>query len=142
MIVYAEVENYAQAREADLPTSGTARSAASDRWALELSQEVQLYAADGTLCWFVKEQTHRDTSQSKRRDFFLVQRIDLPASLTIGRYTLKVIVRDKAAGAIAGDAEPVAEVNIPLTIVADNAAAAADSTRPLRNGTAATASAE
>lgn len=134
MIVYTEVENYVQARESELPSAGNARKPTGDRWALELSQEIHLYSSDGTLCWFVKEQTHRDASQSKRRDFFLVQRIDLPASLSIGRYTLKVIVRDKAAAAIAGDGEPLAEANIPISIVADNAVAAADSTRPVISG--------
>ena len=102
MIVYTEVENYVQAREAELPpTDGRptslSRPGSPDRWALELSQEIHLYAADGSLQWFVKEQTHRDVSQSKRRDFFLVQRIDLPAELSVGRYTLKIIVRDKGA---------------------------------------------
>ena len=114
------------------------RKPAHERWALELSQEIHVYAADGTLCWFVKEQKHRDTSESKRRDFFLVQRIDLPSSLTIGRYTLKVIIRDKAATSAAsapkGEAEPLAEANIPLSIVADAAAAAADSRRPVASG--------
>jgi len=136
LIVYTEVENYTQAREADLPSAAAdgARRASSGRWALELSQEVHVYAADGTLCWFVKEQKHRDTSASKRRDFFLVQRIDLPSSLTIGRYTLKVIIRDKAAplaGTTKGFHEPLAEANIPLFIVADAAAAAADTRRPV-----------
>jgi len=135
MIVYTEVENYAQARDADLPSAGAARRPSGERWALELSQEIHLYSSDGTLCWFVKEQTHRDTSQSKRRDFFLVQRIDLPATLSLGRYTLKVIGRDKAAAALGGTSEPHAEVNIPISIVADNAVAAADSIRPIAAGT-------
>lgn len=136
MIVYAEVENYAQVRESELPSVGATRKPAGDRWALELSQEVQLYSSDGTLCWFAKEQSHRDASQSKRRDFFLVQRIDLPGSLSIGRYSLKVIVRDKAAAAVSGGGEPLAEVNIPINIVADAALAAADTKRPVVSGQA------
>lgn len=142
MIVYTEVENYVQAREVELPpTDGRptslSRPGSPDRWALELSQEIHLYAADGSLQWFVKEQTHRDVSQSKRRDFFLVQRIDLPAELSVGRYTLKVIVRDKGAARLAGlppDAEPATEVNIPIQIVADAAVAARDNTRPVVSG--------
>lgn len=142
MIVYTEVENYAQAREAELPPGdgrpiGLVRPGAPERWALELSQEIHLYAADGSLQWFVKEQTHRDVSQSKRRDFFLVQRIDLPAELSVGRYTLKVIVRDKGAARLAGlsaDAEPATEVNIPIQIVADAAVIARDTTRPVVSG--------
>ena len=141
MIVYTEVEDYVQAREGDLPSVGVTGKAKGDRWALELSQEIHLYSADGTLCWFVKEQTHRDTSQSKRRDFFLVQRIDLPSSLSIGRYTLKVIVRDKAAAAIKNSGEPLAEANIPISIVADNNVAVADTTRPISGGTSAAAAA-
>lgn len=142
MIVYTEVENYAQARETELPPAdgrptGLVRPGTPERWALELSQEIHLYAADGSLQWFVKEQTHRDVSQSKRRDFFLVQRIDLPATLSVGRYTLKVIVRDKGAARLAGlssDAEPATEVNIPIQIVADAAVAARDTTRPVVSG--------
>lgn len=147
MIVYTEVENYAQARETELPPAdgrptGLVRPGAPERWALELSQEIHLYAADGSLQWFVGEQTHRDVSQSKRRDFFLVQRIDLPATLSVGRYTLKVIVRDKGAARLAGlssDAEPATEVNIPIQIVADAAVAARDTTRPVVSGRPASA---
>lgn len=134
MIVYTEVENYAQARESELPSIGATQKTTGDRWALELSQEIHLYSSDGTLCWSVREQSHRDTSQSKRRDFFLVQRIDLPSTLTIGRYTLKVIVRDKAAAVVVSAGEPVAEVNIPISIVADTAIAAGDNTRPVVSG--------
>jgi len=134
MIVYTEVENYTQARESELPATGAAARPASNRWALELSQEVHLYSSDGTLVWFAKEQTHRDASQSKRRDFFLVQRIDLPSALSVGRYSLKVIVRDKAAAALTRGAEPLAEVNIPISVVADNAVAASDTIRPVASG--------
>jgi hypothetical protein len=142
MIVYTEVENYAQAREAELPPldgrpTSLSRPGSPEKWALELSQEIHLYAADGSLQWFVKEQTHRDVSQSKRRDFFLVQRIDLPAELSVGRYTLKVIVRDKGAARLGGlpaGAEPATEVNIPIQIVADAAVAARDTSRPVVSG--------
>lgn len=105
-IVYTEVQNFAQR-----PTEG-ADNAAS-HWQTELSQELQLILeADGSRQWQQPEAVIRDVTRSKRADYFLVQRIDLPRTLSVGKYTLKVIVRDKAGGA-------ETETLIPMQIVAD-----------------------
>jgi len=56
----------------------------------------------------------RDRSRTRRRDFYIVQRIDLPANLSVGKYNLKVAVRDRHAP---GGAE--AEAVVPIQIVAD-----------------------
>ena len=74
----------------------------------------ELFHDDGSRQWRSAEAVIRDTSRT-RRDFFLVQRIDLPANLSVGKYNLKVTVRDRLAGE--GGAE--AELAVPIQIVAD-----------------------
>lgn len=111
-IVYVEVENFAQRRD-------TSEDADGERWVIDLGQELALYHdADGLLAWRRPEQALRDTSSRRRRDLYLVQRVDLPSTLTVGRYHLKVTVRDRATGA-------AAEAVIPIEIVADPALAGA-----------------
>ncbi|MBX3385688.1 MAG: hypothetical protein KF768_03875 [Phycisphaeraceae bacterium] len=106
MIVYTEVKGFAQREERG--------SDGSARYAVELSQELELYFdADGSRQWRQAEQTVKDSARSARSDYYLVQRIDLPANLSVGRYVLKVIVRDRGSGGA------VAERTIPLEIVAD-----------------------
>lgn len=105
VIVYSEIENYAHR---DLGGSGNA-----DRWSVELSQELQLFHADGSmLAWRQPEQNVTERSRNRRRDFFITQMIDLPRTLTVGPYSLKVIVRDRVSGARA-------EAVLPIRIVAD-----------------------
>lgn len=79
----------------------------------ELTQTVTLYLdADGSRQAAFPEATIKDVARTRRRDFYLVQRLDLPRNLSVGRYNLKVTVRDVAAKA-------VAEATIPIEIVAD-----------------------
>lgn len=108
-IVYTEVENFAHQ-----PMAQSAGDGASDaaQWVVELAQRVSLYHADGTLAWRTPEETLRDASRNVRRDFYLVQRIDLPPTLSVGAYNLKVTVRDLQSGA-------TAERVIALSVVAD-----------------------
>lgn len=104
-IVYAEVRNFAQRPGADASGEPT--------WNIELSQELQLILeADGSRQWQQPETIVRDVSRSQRSDYFLVQRIDLPKNLSVGKYTLRVVIRDKAANA-------EAETLVPIQIVAD-----------------------
>lgn len=108
-LVYTEVENFAHQ-----PMAQSAGAVAGDaaQWVVELAQRVSLYHADGTLAWRTPEETLRDASRNVRRDFYLVQRIDLPPTLSVGSYNLKVTVRDLQSGA-------TAERVIPLSVVAD-----------------------
>lgn len=110
LIVYTEVENFAQSEEhGNDSTPGT-------RWNVQVSQELALYLdSDGSRQWRQTEQTVKDVSRSKRKDYYLVQRIDLPANLSVGRYNLKVIVRDRNASNGGGEVERT----IPIEIVAD-----------------------
>ncbi len=83
------------------------------RYVVELGEEVTVrHEADDLLAWRRPEQIVRDVSLNKRRDFYLVDRLDLPATLTVGRYILKARVRDVATGQIA-------EATIPFEVVAD-----------------------
>ena len=108
MIVYTEVEGFKQ------------RATSSDErgpgFSSELSQTVMLYHdADGLLAWTRPEVTVRDATRRQRRDYYLVQRLELPPTLTIGKYNLKILVRDKLTGA-------EAEMTVPINVVASTAA--------------------
>ena len=53
-----------------------------------------------------------DESRNKRRDFFVVQLIRLPARLGVGKYRLKVRINDLHGGSID-------ETTLPIQLVAD-----------------------
>jgi hypothetical protein len=113
MIVYSEIENFSQTRGTD--AVGPVK-AGVEQWRVELGQTVHLYLeSDGSEQLVLPESVVRDASTSKRRDFFLVQRVDLPRNLSVGNYNLKIAVRDVASGAIA-------ERSIPIRVVADSSA--------------------
>ncbi|MBY0263698.1 MAG: hypothetical protein K2Q20_15240, partial [Phycisphaerales bacterium] len=119
MILYTEVLNFAQRPAASIASAEPADLSAlpDSQWAVEVGQELQLILdADGSTQWRSPEGLVRDISRSRRSDYYLVQRVDLPRNLSVGKYTLKVIVRDKAAGA-------ETETNIPVQILADPASA-------------------
>jgi hypothetical protein len=106
-IIYTEVDHF-----------GTRAGAGPDGEPghnVELSQELALYHdADGLLAWRRPEQAVTDFSRNRRQDFFIVQRIDLPQTLTVGMYRLKVTVHDRVTG-------ETAETIIPIEVVADAA---------------------
>jgi hypothetical protein len=78
-----------------------------------VSQEVELLSdADGLVVWKQPKVQIVDESVNRRRDFFLVQMIRLPARLTVGKYRLRARVTDEATGS-------VGEQSIPLKVVAD-----------------------
>jgi len=106
MIVYVQVEGFSHA-----PLEG--ESASDGTWIVELSEELALYhVSDGQAVWSRSAQGVRDRSRVKVRDFYLIQEIELPANLSVGRFNLKITVRDKNTGAIA-------EQLIPISVVAD-----------------------
>lgn len=110
-IVYIELDHFATrpAREGD---QVFADAPIDQQVSVELSQSVSLFQdPGGLLAWHVPAQPITDTSRSKRRDFYLIQRIELPRTLSIGKYNIKVQVKDRVA-----DAE--AEAVIPITVVA------------------------
>lgn len=114
VIVYTEIEKYAY-RDLQGDGAGSGGGASGDRWSVELSQELRLYNSDGSmLAWRKPEEAVTERSRNKRRDFFITQMIELPRTLTVGPYSLKVIVRDRVGGG-------VSEAVIPVSIVADRA---------------------
>lgn len=112
VIVYVELDRFAS-RPA---TSSESELAKSGNWVVELSQELELiHDADGRQQWYRPPQTVIDASRSRRRDFYLVNTIELPPTLSVGAYSLKVILRDKTTGS-------VDERVIPIQIIADGSA--------------------
>ena len=82
-------------------------------WVTELGQQLIIYAAsDGIPVWTADWQPVVDVSRNQRQDFFTVQRFTLPPNLSVGRYHLKVRLRDQRSGA-------EAETSIEFEMVAD-----------------------
>lgn len=104
-ILYTEVEHFAQTPEDD--------SAERQQFVTALAQRVELFLdADGTRQFAIPEQSIRERSRSRRRDFYLVQRVELPRTLSVGKYNLKVRVTDQATG-------QQAERIVPIQVIAD-----------------------
>ena len=102
-IVYVELERFGQ-RE----FTGTDGQA---RYETRLSQRLELYhVADDLNTWNRAAETVTDISRNQLRDYYLINQITLPANLGVGRYHLKVVMRD-----LVGDT--VAESIIPIEVV-------------------------
>lgn len=101
MIVYVELEHY-KSLKGD-----------NGKFAVKLAQELVLYnEADGLAVWREPRVQIADESLNRRRDFFVVQRIELPARLSVGKYLLKVTMSDLQGGSID-------ETSVPIQVVAD-----------------------
>ena len=104
VIVYTELERFAQ-RESTGPDG-------QPRFGVELSQRLELYhVADDLNTWNRAAETVRDESRNRLRDYYLTNRVFLPTNLGVGRYHLKVVMRDLIG-------EKIAETIIPIEIVA------------------------
>ncbi|MEO0476820.1 MAG: hypothetical protein AAF085_12760 [Planctomycetota bacterium] len=89
VLVYVELENFMHEPLED------------GRYEVRLEQSVELYDATGeTTVWRQGPVQLVDVSRNKRRDFFIVYPIDLPARLPAGGYRLKVRIADKHTGSI------------------------------------------
>jgi hypothetical protein len=98
--IYYEVENF------------KSRLNENQLYETRLIENLVLYTeATGFPVWQDRKSTLTDTSHRLRRDFFNAKNITLPASLTIGRYLLKVTIEDQ-------EAQQIAESTIPVEIVA------------------------
>jgi hypothetical protein len=103
VIVYAELENFS-----------TKVDTADQQHTVKLTQQIVLYNdADGLEVWKVKPSEIIDKSRNARRDFFVVQIVNLPARLSVGKYQLKLTVTDEQGQA-------VDEATLPIQIVADS----------------------
>lgn len=110
-IVYTEIDGfgYRPAREGDPALKDVPLG---EQVSVELTQELGLFQEPGGLrVWHRPSQRVIETTRGKRRDFYLIHTIELPPTLGVGSYVLKVTVTDAATGS--GD-----EMNIPITVVA------------------------
>lgn len=109
MIVYTEAAHFDQVPVLD----SAGGSGADETWEVRLGQEVLLYhESDGLLAWRRPEQVTVYRSKTRLHDYFLVDRIELPRTLTVGAYRLKVVLRDLHD-------RSVDEKIIPIRVVAD-----------------------
>lgn len=114
-LLYVEVDGFAH-REMD--ETGLGGLAVEERWAIDVTQTLELYhSGEGEiLAWKRPEEIVVETSRNKQRDFYLLTDFELPETLTVGSYQLKVIIKDRVANSRA-------EVLVPIGIVADPALA-------------------
>lgn len=96
-IVYAEIENLRATPE----SSGTFET--------KLSTRLEVLTAEGESMWQREEPEVVDRCRRARRDFFVAQRITLPATLPVGEYVLKFSVEDKAS-------EMLSETSVPFSL--------------------------
>lgn len=104
-LVYTEIEHFSYRALSDSEALGLSQQAGSgvdpaDRWAVEVSQELQLFDAAGQQVWSLPEQAVQETSRNQRRDFFLVNDVTLPSAMAPGQYTMKIIMRDRSSGVV------------------------------------------
>ncbi len=104
--LYVEVENFAHR------PVGSDESTHADQFQVEIGQEIEVRTADDTLVLHVPEQVAKDVTTRRRRDFYIFQRLDFPATLSVGSYSIKAIVRDRISGT-------TREVILPLQVVSD-----------------------
>jgi hypothetical protein len=104
VIVYTEIDRF-----------GHRESTGDDgmpRYEIELSQRLELYhVADNLNTWNRAAEMDKTVSRNLVRDYYLINQVTLPANLSIGKYHLKVVMRDLVTG-------NVAETIIPIEIVA------------------------
>tara|TARA_R110000737_G_scaffold251825_3_gene261314 strand:- start:2416 stop:3678 length:1263 start_codon:yes stop_codon:yes gene_type:complete len=81
------------------------------RYEVEMSQRLELYhVADDLNTWNRAAEVDRSVSRNKVRDYYLINKITLPKNLGVGRYHLKVVMRDLVD-------ERVSEKIIPIRMV-------------------------
>ncbi len=102
-IVYVELDHFCTVKRSD------------ERFEVKLQQELTLFnESDGLAVWRHEPVEIVDISRNRRHDFFMNQRITLPARLSVGKYLLKVSVTDMHGGSID-------ETTVGIEIVADQA---------------------
>jgi len=103
VIIYTEVDRFGRTPFVD--EDGVTR------WQVELSQELQIFRVDDDLLVTARQaQTDTSLSRARMRDYYLINQTALPETLSVGRYRLKVIMRD-------ANKDAIAEAVIPFEIV-------------------------
>ncbi len=104
VIVYVEVDRFGH-RE-------ITGNDGQPRFEVEMSQRLELYhVADDLNTWNRAAEVDRSVSRNRVRDYYLINKITLPRNLGVGRYHLKVVMRDLVD-------EKVAEAIIPIRMLA------------------------
>ncbi|MFG0325800.1 MAG: hypothetical protein ACF8SC_00830 [Phycisphaerales bacterium JB037] len=111
VIVYTELERFGHR---ELLASGNEAASTGDRYAADVSQELTLYHEPGgdLQVWHQPRARVIETSRRPRSEMYLINEVILPARLTVGSYTLKVVTRDETTGM-------TDERSIPIRLVAD-----------------------
>ncbi|MEQ8844273.1 MAG: hypothetical protein RIB58_05405 [Phycisphaerales bacterium] len=111
VLLYTEPAQFVSTPTAEPASQGSAANPGA--YEVSLGLELRLFNERGSmLAWRRAEERVAIRSDRPRSEVYLGTLIDLPASLSVGRYQLKVIVRDLADGS---EDERV----IPIEIVAD-----------------------
>lgn len=100
IILYMELEGF----DSHLDTKG--------QWETATSQQLVIYSdRDGIPVWRESWQTATDRSRTRRSDYFTAQKVTIPTNLSVGKYQLKVRVRDEKTQA-------ESEATIPFVMTA------------------------
>ena len=82
------------------------------QWETATSQQLVIYSdRDGIPVWREGWQTATDLSRTRRSDYFTAQKVKIPTNLSVGKYQLKVRVRDEKTNA-------ESETTIPFVMTA------------------------
>ena len=82
------------------------------RWETATSQQLIIYSdRDGIPVWRESWQTATDRARTRRHDYFTAQKLTIPSNLSVGKYQLKVRVRDEQTQA-------ESEATIPFVMTA------------------------
>jgi hypothetical protein len=101
LVVYVEIDDFKC-------TQGQ-----TGQWVTELAQQLVIYSdRDGIPVWREEWLPVVDTATKPRQDFYTTQLITLPNALSVGKYQLKIRLRDEQSGA-------EAEQSIEFEMVAD-----------------------
>ncbi|MBL4702225.1 MAG: hypothetical protein JKX85_13305 [Phycisphaeraceae bacterium] len=105
LILYVELENFNSIHD-------------GSQYRVRLTQEVELYTdSDGVRVWSLPREQIVDMSRNKRRDFFTVQLLHLPARLGVGKYRMKIRIHDINGGSYD-------ETTVPVILVASQSTTA------------------
>ncbi|MFK7959582.1 MAG: hypothetical protein AB8G96_03580 [Phycisphaerales bacterium] len=89
VLIYAEVDEF------------TSRTDDSGDWITSLELRTSIYSDRETMpVWSGDWHQVLDKSRTQRRDFFVTQELWIPDALSLGRYHVKLELRDRASGAV------------------------------------------
>ncbi len=107
VIIYAELDRFTHK-----PIVG---GDGGERFEIKLSQRLELYhLADGLNTWNRAADIDRSVSRKRVKDYYLINQVVLPDTLSVGKYTLKVVMRD-----LNDERGGMDEITIPIEIVSD-----------------------